>query len=81
MPKPNRLDVARKTGEIAPATKEGVAEALGVDDASAAQFEKAFGNAAERGLIEQQAPETGGTPRWTLSKKGERKLTSSADAD
>ncbi len=80
MPKPNRLDVARKTGELAPATKEGVAEALGVE-VSAAQFEKAFGNAAERGLIEQQAPETGGTPRWTLSKKGERKLASSADGD
>ena len=80
MAKPNRLDVARKTGEIAPTTKEGVAEALGVD-VSAPQFEKAFGNAAERGLIEQEAPETGGTARWKLSEKGERKLASSGDAD
>ncbi len=70
MAKPNRLDVARKTGEIAPATKEGVAEALGVDDASAAQFEKAFGNAAENGLVEQQ----GNSGNWTVTKKGKRRL-------
>ena len=80
MAKPNRLDVARKTGEIAPATKESVAEALGVD-ANAERFEKAFGNAAERGLIEQDAPETGGTPRWKLSEKGERKLASSGEGE
>ena len=79
MAKPNRLDVARTTREIAPATKEGVAEALGVD-VGAQQFEKAFGTAAERGLIEREAPETGGTARWKLSEKGERKLASSADA-
>lgn len=78
MAKPNRLDVARKIGEIAPATKEGVAEALGAD-VDAEQFEKAFGNAAERGLIEQEGSETGGTPRWKLSEKGKRKLASSAD--
>ncbi len=80
MPKPNRLDVARKTGEIAPATKEGIAAALGVD-VNAPQFAQAFVNATERGLIEQEAPEAGGTARWKLSEKGERKLASSGDAD
>jgi hypothetical protein len=73
MPKPNRLDVARTTMELSPATKEGVAEALGVE-VGATQFEKAFGNAAEKGLLEQQGAGTGGATLWTVSKKGKRRL-------
>ncbi len=73
MAKPNRLDVARKTKELSPATKEGVAKALGVE-VGTTQFEKAFGNAAEKGLVEEQGAGPGGTTRWTVSKKGKRRL-------
>jgi hypothetical protein len=76
MGKPNRLDIARTTGELAPATKESVAGALGVDVGSA-QFEKAFGNAADRGLVEPQPRRAAeDTERWTLSEKGRSKLAS-----
>ncbi len=81
MAKPNRLDVARKTGELSPATKEGVAAGLGVDVTSQ-QFEKAFGNAAHRGLVEQQTPRADQeSMRWTLSDKGRRRLAAKSDDD
>jgi hypothetical protein len=40
----------------------------------ARQFEKAFGNAAERGLVEPY-----GRERWRLSKKGKRRLKERAE--
>ncbi len=76
MAKPNRLDIARTTGELSLPTKEGVAEALGVDVGSA-QFEKAFEKAADRGLVEPaEARAVDGTDRWALSEKGRSKLAS-----
>jgi hypothetical protein len=67
MAHPKRLDVARAVGEQSPATKEDVAEALGVEVGSQ-QFEKAFGNASEAGLVDSKGD------RFTLSEKGERRL-------
>ncbi len=68
MSNPKRLDVARAV-EKSPAPKDDVAEALGVEVGSK-QFEKAFGNAAENGLVEQQ----GNSGNWTVTKKGKRRL-------
>jgi hypothetical protein len=68
------LDVARSVSERSPATKEQAADALGVE-LGARQFEKAFGNAAERGLVEPH----GGGERWRLSKKGKRRLKERAE--
>lgn len=74
MENPKPLDVARAVGERSPATKEDVADALGAELGSE-QFEKAFGNATDRGLVD---PQGGGGDRWTLSKKGERRLEARA---
>ncbi len=74
MAKPNRMDIARTTGELSLPTKEGVAETLGVEPDSQ-QFEKAFGNAVDRGLVEADGADGGeGAQHWTLSEKGRRKL-------
>ncbi len=73
MAKPNRMDIARTTGELSLPTKEGVAEKLGVEPESQ-QFEKAFGNAVDRGLVEPDDGGAAGGVRWTLSEKGKRKL-------
>ncbi len=76
MAQPTRMDIARTTGELSLHTKEGVAERLGVEIGSE-QFEKAFGKAVERGLVEPSATDaTAGMERWTLSEKGKRKLAS-----
>ena len=58
MTKPNRMDIARTTGELSLPTKEGVAETLGVEPDSQ-QFEKAFGNAVDRGLVEAEGADAG----------------------
>jgi hypothetical protein len=78
MAKVKPLDIARQTRELSPATKEDVAQGLGVD-AESGRFKKVFANAAERGLVEQAAPgtERDGT-RWALSKKGKRRLAAQA---
>lgn len=73
MAKPNRMDIARTTGELSLPTKAGVAETLGVEPDSQ-QFEKAFGNAVDRGLVETEGAEADGGKRWTVSEKGRRKL-------
>jgi hypothetical protein len=78
MAKPNPLDVAEKVDELSPATKEKVAEALGVDP-TFEQFEKAFGNAARRGLVEQQGDPQAGSASWTVSDKGRRRLAARAE--
>jgi hypothetical protein len=76
MAKPNRLDVARTTGELSLPTKAGIADALGVAMGSA-QFEQAFGKAADRGLVEPDPSQAAdGTERWVLSKKGRSRLAS-----
>lgn len=70
MDNPKPLDVARAVGERSPATKEDVASVLG-SELGSEQFETAFGNATDRGLVD---PHGGDGERWTLSKKGERRL-------
>lgn len=75
MAEPSRLDIARAVGELSPATKERVAESLGVKSGSS-QFEKAFEAAAERGLVEPEPSGAGGGEQWTLTDKGRRRLSS-----
>jgi hypothetical protein len=79
MAKPNRFDVAEKVGELSPATRETVADALGVD-AGSEQLQKAFAGAAEHGLIEDQSGQ-GGATGWTLSDKGRRRLEEKSRGD
>lgn len=74
MDNPKRLDVARAVRERSPATKEDVADVLGAEVGSK-QFEKAFGNATEKGLVDPHGSEG---ERWTLSKKGRRRLKDQA---
>jgi hypothetical protein len=74
MENPKRLDIARAVRERSPATKEDVADVLGAELGSK-QFEKAFGNATEQGLVD---PQGSGGDRWTLSKKGRRRLKAQA---
>lgn len=74
MANPKRLDIARAVRERSPATKEDVADALDAELGSK-QFEKAFGNATEQGLVD---PHGGDGERWTLSKKGRRRLKAQA---
>ena len=69
-----RLDIARAVGELSPATKERVAESLGVQSGSR-EFEKVFGAAADRGLVERSGG-SGGGEQWTLTDKGRRRLSS-----
>ena len=73
MAHPKPLDIARTTEEHSPATKEDIAKGLGVE-VGAPQFEKAFGNADQRGLIERET--SGGEDRWKVSQKGRRRLGS-----
>jgi hypothetical protein len=78
MGKVNRWDVVRKIDELAPATKEGVASSLD-SQASKEQVEGAFEGAVRHGLIEKEAaPADEGSPQWTLSEKGRRKLADKA---
>ena len=74
MAKPNRFDVAEKVGELSPATKDAVAEALGVDP-GAEQLGTAFDGAARHGLVEQDADGV----RWKLSDKGRERLAEKAE--
>lgn len=73
MAKPNRFDVAGKVDELSPATKETVADALGVDP-DAEQLATAFEGASKHGLIEE---ESGGG--WLLTDKGRERLAEKAD--
>ncbi len=73
MAKPNRFDVAEKVGDLAPASREAVAEALGVEP-GAEQLTTAFDGAAKHGLVEEDA--SGG---WLLTDKGRERLAAKAD--
>lgn len=81
MAKPNRFDVAEKVGELSPATREKVAEALGVD-AGSEQLQKAFDGAAGHELIEDQSGQSGDPATgWTLTDKGKQRLAEKSRGD